>query len=225
LKKGETMRELLLVGLSALVGYIVFSAFSTSETPSEAFKKIIDQPQQNIEKDHTLAVNKINNQHEETLISLENARDIEQLKVYSQIKMHNNESETKIAIKRLDNSYSQQLAMLQLQSKDKDKNKDNLTLIVLALLLFVLLFIYLKHKKQLTEIELRRQEKYDEMMAKKAYAEKILAYISQGDLSFETERKLLRLLDELNGKTIKPIENNPIFHPNPDIIQLSNRKP
>jgi len=51
----------------------------------------------------------------------------------------------------------------------------------------------------------------------------ILAYISQGDLSFETERKLLLLLDQLNGKSIKPVDNNPIFHPNPDIIQLSNK--
>ena len=219
------MRELLLVSLSALVGYIVFSAFSTSDTPSEAFKKIIEQPQNNQEIANNLAVNKINNQHEETLISLENTRDIEQLKVYSQIRMHDKESETKIALKQLDNKYNNQLAMLQLQSKEKEKEKDNLTLIVLAVLLFVLLFVYLKHKKQLNEIELRRQEKYDEMMAKKAYAEKILAYISQGDLSFETERKLLRLLDELNGKTVKPVENNQIFHPNPDIIQLSNRRP
>jgi len=219
------MRELLLVGLSAIVGYIVFSAFSTSETPSEAFKKIIEQPQNNQETANNLAVNKIENQHEETLISLENARDIEQLKVYSKIKMYNKENETKIALKRLDNSYSQQLAMLQLQAKEKDKNKDNLTLIVLALLLFVLLFIYLKHKKQLNEIELRRQEKYDEMMAKKAYAEKILAYISQGDLSFETERKLLLLLDQINGKNVNTIDKNPLFHPNPDIIQLSNKEP
>jgi len=219
------MRELLLVGLSAIVGYIVFSAFSTSETPTEAFKKIIEQPQNNQETANNLAVNKINNKHEEQLISLENARDIEQLKVYSKIKMYNKENETKIALKKLDNSYNHQLAMLQLQSKDKDKEKDNLTLIILALLLFVLLFIYLKHKKQLTEIELRRQEKYDEMMARKAYSEKILSYISQGDLSFETERKLLILLDQLNGKTIKPVENNQIFHPNPDIIQLSNKKP
>jgi hypothetical protein len=219
------MREILLVVLSALVGYIVFSAFSTSDTPSEAFKKIIEQPQNRIEIDKTLAANKINNQHEEKLISLENARDIEQLKVYSKIKIYDKESETRIALKRLDNSYNQQLAMLQLQAQNKDKNKDNLTIIVLALLLFLLLFIYLKHKKHLTEIELRRQAKYDEMMAKKAYAEKILAYISQGDLSFETERKLLRLLDELNGKTVKPVENNQIFHPNPDIIQLSNRRP
>jgi len=219
------MRELLLVGLSALVGYIVFSAFSTSDTPSEAFKKIIEQPQDNREAANNIAVNKINNQHEETLISLENARDIEQLKVYSQMKIHEKENDTKIALKKLDNKYNSQLAMLQLQSKDKDKEKDNLTLIVLAVLLFVLLFVYLKHKKHLNEIELRRQEKYDEMMAKKAYAEKILAYISQGDLSFETERKLLRLLDELNGKTVQPLENNQIFHPNPDIIQLTSKRP
>ena len=218
------MRELLLVSLSAVVGYIVFSAFSTSETPTEAFNKIIEQPLQNREIHNNLAVNKLNNKHEEQLISLENERDIEQLEVYGEIKMHNKENETKIELRKLDNDYNHRLAVLKVDSQNQSKSKDNTTLIVLALLIFVLFFIYLKHKKQLSEIELKRQEKYDEMMAKKEYAERIIAYISEGNLSFETERKLLTILDELNGKTIKPLNKTPIYHPNPDIIQLSNVK-
>jgi len=218
------MRELLLVSLSAVVGYIVFSAFSTSETPTEAFKKIIEQPMQNRELNNDLAVNKVHNKHAEQLISLENERNLDQLEVYGEIKMHDKENETKIELRKLDNDLNHRLALLKVDSQNQNKNKDNTTLIVIALLIFLLLFIYLKHKKQLSEIELQRQEKYDEMMAKKEYAERIIAYISEGNLSFETERKLLTILDELNGKTIKPLEKTPIYHPNPDIIQLSNTK-
>jgi hypothetical protein len=218
------MRELLLVSLSAIVGYIVFSAFSTSETPTEAFRKIMEQPLQGREIQNNLAANKLNNKHQEQLISLENERDIEQLEVYGEIKMHNKENETKIELRKLDNDFNHRLAILKVNSQNQNKSKDNSTLIVMALLIFLLLFIYLKHKKQLSEIELQRQEKYDEMMAKKEYAERIIAYISEGNLSFETERKLLTILDELNGKTIIPLEKTPMYHPNPDIIQLSNVK-
>lgn len=216
------MRELLLVSLSALVGYIVFSAFSTSDTPKEALQKIIEQPLQNSEVHNNLAANKVNNKHEEQLIALENARDSEQLAVYSEIKMHNKENETKIELKKLDNDFNHKLAILKIDSQNKNKNKDNSTLIIIALLLFLLLFIYLRHKKHLNEIELNQKEKHDEMMAKKEYAERILAYISTGNLSFETEKKLLTILDELNGKTINPLPTKEIYHPNPDIIQLPN---
>jgi hypothetical protein len=212
------MKELLLVSMSALLGYIVFSAFSTSSTPGEAIKKIIEQPQDRQLSHGITATNK----HEEQLIALENKHQVEELKIYSKIKMYDKENETKIELKKLDNEFNHKLAILKVEAKDKDKNKDNGTLIVLALLFFLLFFIYLKYKKQLNEIELQRKVKYDEIMAKKEYAEKILAIMSQGNLSFETERKLLAILDELNGKTIKPIETNNIYHPNPDIIQLSN---
>ena len=218
------MRELLLVCLSAIVGYIVFSAFSSSDTPSEAFKKIIEQPQQNKETYNKLAINKVNNTHEAELQALDNARNLDQLEVYGEIKMHDKEYETKIELKKLENQLNHKLAMLNVESKDESKNKDNATLIILALLVFLLIFIYLKHQKQLAEIELKKQEKHDELMAKKEYAERIIAYISEGNLSFETEKKLLRILDELNGKRIKPLEETPIYHPNPDILQLSNTK-
>jgi len=216
------MRELLLVCLSAIVGYIVFSAFSSSDTPSEAFKKIIEQPQQNKETYDDLAINKVKNTHEAELQALDNARNLDQLEVYGEIKMHDKEYETKIELKKLENQLNHKLAMLNVESKDESKNKDNATLIILALLVFFLIFIYLKHQKQLAEIELKKQEKHDELMAKKEYAERIIAYISEGNLSFETEKKLLRILDELNGKKIRPLEETPIYHPNPDILQLSH---
>ena len=218
------MRELLLVTLSAIVGYIVFSAFSTSDTPKEAFQKIIEQPLQSRELDNSLAASKLNNIHEEKLILLDNTHEIEKLKIDSQLKIHNNEDKTKIELRKLDNNLNHQLAVLKVDAKNKDKNKDNTTLIILAILVFLLIYISLKYKKQLTEIELKRQEKRDEMLAKKEYAEKIISYISEGSLSFETEKKLLAILDELNGKTIRPLDSPDIYHPNPDIIQLTNSK-
>ena len=222
--KGGEMRELLLVSLSSIVGYIVFSAFSTSETTKEAFNKIIEQPHIDREIRNENSANIVSNKHQEQLILLENKRTLEELKIYNEMKMYNKENETKIELKKLDNHFNHQLAVLQVDSNGEDKNKDNLTLIIIALLLFLLLFIYLRYKKQLNEIELKRKVKYDEMMAKKEYAEKILAYMSIGNLSFETEKKLLAILDELNGKTIEHRERHDMYHPNPDIIQLSNVK-
>ena len=214
------MRELILVGLSAVLGYIIFSAFSTSDTAEEAFKKIVEQPVQNQQDYQIATVNKLDKLHAEKLISLENQRKIEELKIYSKLEMHNKENETKVALNRINNEFEQKIAILKLESKNEDKNKDNATFIIIALLLFLLIFIYLKHKKYLNEIELEKQKKYEEMMAKKEYSEKILAYISQGNLSFDTERKLLNILDELNGKIIDPLEKERIYHPNPDIIEL-----
>ncbi len=218
------MRELMLVGLSAVLGYIIFSAFSSSSSAEEAFKKIIEQPAQNAQHYQETTVNKIDNLHEENLISLENKRKLEQLEVYSKLKMHDKEYDTKVELKKLDNELESKLAVLKINSKGQDKNKDNATLIVLAFLVFLLLFIYLKHKKYLNEIELEKQKKYDEMIAKKEYSEKILAYIGEGNLSFEAERKFLAILDELNGKTINVLDKENIYHPNPDIIELPLKK-
>lgn len=218
------MRELLLVSISALLGYIVFSAFSTSDTPKEAFQKIIDQPHTNTEVSQNTASTKIDYQHEEQLVLLENKRNLEHLALYGKIEMHNKENETKIKLKELDNDYNHKLAVLNVESTGEDKNKDNATLIIFALLIFLILFIYLKYKKQLIQIELDKKDKYNEMMAKKEYSEKILAYMNEGNLSFETEKKLLTILDELNTQTIKPIKKDELYHPNPDIIQLSNIK-
>lgn len=214
------MRELILVGLSAVLGYIIFSAFSSSDTAEEAFKKIVEQPTQNRIEYQAATVNKLDKVHAEKLIALENNRKLEELKVYSKLEMYNKEYETKIQLAKINNELDHKLSVLKLESNGEDKNKDNATFIIIALLLFLLIFIYLKHKKYLNEIELEKEKKYEEMMAKKEYSEKILAYISQGNLSFDTERKLLNILDELNGKIIDPLEKERIYHPNPDIIEL-----
>jgi len=214
------MREIILVSISALLGYIIFSALSTSETPKEAFRKIIEQPQVNTQVSQEIAFNKLHDTHEEKLIALENQQKLEQLRTYEKIAINNKENETKVQLRQLDNKLNKEIAVLNVESKGEVKNKDNATLIVLAFLLFLLIFVYLKYQKQLNEIELEKEDRYNEMMAKKEYAERILAHIATGNLSFETEQKLLSVLDELNGKPIELSNGDKIYHPNPDIIQL-----
>ena len=217
------MRELILISMSALLGYIVFSAFSSSETPKEALEKIIERPYQNQKINQELAFNKAHQQYETELISLENQRKKDELAVYENITIQNKENETKIKLQQLNNELNHKIAILKVESSSQDKNKNSATYVILALLIFLLIFIALKYKKQLNQIELDKRERYNEMMAKKEYAEKILTHISSGNLSFETERKLLLILDELNGTNIKSHKQDDIYHPNPDIIQLSQK--
>ncbi|CAA6799560.1 MAG: Unknown protein [uncultured Sulfurovum sp.] len=219
------MKELILVSISALLGYIVFSAFSTSSTPQEAIQKIMDQPHENRQISKEVAFTKTDNIHQEKLIALENQRKLNELKSYENIIIQNKKNETEIKMKELDNDLDHKIAVLKIESKIEEKNQNSATYIILALLVFFLLYTFLRYRKKLYEIELEKQERYNEMLAKKEYAEKILEHISQGNLSFETERKLLSVLDELNGKTIKPQNNDDLYHPNPDIIKLpSTRK-
>ena len=206
--------------MSALLGYIIFSAFSSSETPKEAFRKIIEQPQANMQVSQELAFNKIHNTHEQKLIALENQQKLEQLRTYEKIAINKQENKTEVILKEMDNKLNHDMAVLSVESKGEDKNKDNATLIVLAFLFFLLVFVYLKYQKQLSQIEMDKEDRYNEMMAKKEYAERILAHISTGNLSFEVEQKLLSVLDDLNGQNIKLINEDKIYHPNPDIIQL-----
>ena len=218
------MREIILVSISALLGYIIFSAFSNSNTPTEAFKKIIEQPHIDAQANQELAFNKVHNTHEEKLVSLSNQQKLEELRTYEKIAINNRENETKVELKTLDNKLDHDIAVLQVEATGDAKNKDNATYIVLAFLIFLLVFVYLKYQKQLSERALEKDEKYQDMMAKKEYAERILAYISTGNLSFEVEQKLLTVLDELNGKTMRPMNEDKIYHPNPDIIQLPSNK-
>ena len=218
------MRDIILVSISALLGYIVFSAFSSSETPKEAFRKIIEQPGVNSQISQEVAFQKVHNNHEAKLLEIENQQKLEQLRTYEKIAINNKEQETKVLIKELDTKLNHDIAVLNVNSKAEDKTKDNATLIVLAVLVFFLIFIYIKYQKQLSQIQLEKEEKYNEMMAKKEYAERILAYISTGNLSFETEQKLLSVLDELNGKNLQLVNEDKIYHPNPDIIHLPSSK-
>lgn len=217
------MRELVLVFMSALLGYIVFSAISTSDTPKEALNKIIEQPQANREIDQELAFNEAHNLHQEKLIALENEHKAQKLETYENIIIKEKENETQVKLKELDNELNHKIAVLEVESSSEDKSKNSATIIVIVLMLFLLVYIYLKYRKQLQEIELDKKSKHDEMMARKEYAETILAYINEGNISFETERKLLKMLDELNGKEPKRNDKDEIYHPNPDIIQLSRK--
>ncbi|CAA6823581.1 MAG: Unknown protein [uncultured Sulfurovum sp.] len=210
--------------MSALLGYIVFSAFFTSETPEEALKKIVEQPYENRLVSQEVAFNKAHNNHQEQLVALENERKRNELQVYENIMIQNKENETKLKIKELDNDLNHKIAVLNVESNAEETNKSSATYIISALLLFLLLYIYLRYRKQLNQIELEKLERYNEMIAKKEYAEKILEHISEGKLSFETERKLLSVLDELNGKTINPRNDDDLYHPNPDIAQITNAK-
>jgi len=218
------VRDIILVSISALLGYIVFSAFSSSETPKEAFRKIIEQPGVNSQISQEVAFQKVHNNHEAKLLEIENQQKLEQLRTYEKIAINNKEQETKVLIKELDTKLNHEIAVLNVNSKAEDKTKDNATLIVLAVLVFFLIFIYIKYQKQLSQVQLEKEEKYNEMMAKKEYAERILAYISTGNLSFETEQKLLSVLDELNGKNLQLVNEDKIYHPNPDIIHLPSSK-
>ncbi|HHD82425.1 MAG TPA: hypothetical protein ENK94_04455 [Campylobacterales bacterium] len=214
---------MVLVLISALLGYIVFSAISTSDTPKEALNKIIEQPQQNRLIDQEQAYNESLNEHQEKLIALENEHKAKKLETYENIVLKEKENETQVKLKELDNELNEKIVMMQVSSDSEEKSKSSATIIVIVLMLFLLLFIYLKYKKQLQEIELEKKSQHDEMIARKEFAETILAYINEGNISFETERKLLRMLDELNGTNVKTKDKDEIFHPNPDIIQLSRK--
>ena len=217
------MREILLVSISALLGYIVFSAFSTSETPKDALRKIIEQPHADMQKQQELALSKLVNENEENIIALKNQEKLNQLRTYEHIKMNEKENNTKVELKEIDYKINHALATLKVQSETDQKEKENMTFIVMAFLLFLLVFIYLKYQKQLSQIEIEKENQYNEMMAKKEYAEKILTLLSAGNLTYETEQKLLKVLDELNGKNIEKKNQEIIYHPNPDIAQLNSK--
>jgi len=217
------MREILLVTISALLGYIVFSAFSTTATPQDALRKIIEQPHEDMQKQQELEFNKLENKNKENLIALKNQEKLNQLHTYEHIKINEKENNTKVELKKIDSKMNHALATLKVQSVTEQKEKENMTFIVMAFLLFLLIFIYLKYQKQLTQIEIEKENHYHEMMAKKEYAEKILTLLSEGNLTYETEQKLLKVLDELNSKNIEKKTKEIIYHPNPDIAQLNSK--
>ena len=62
------------------------------------------------------------------------------------------------------------------------------------------------------------------MLAKKEYAERILSIVASGNISIETEHKLLKILDEINHPQVDRNSGTIIHHPNPDIEQLPFQK-
>jgi hypothetical protein len=215
------MREILLVGLSAILGYIVFSAFSTTGSSQEAFRKIIEQPHKNMQLQQELAFNKLANEKEARLIVLDNEHKKEQLKAYENIKINEKEQNTKVELKEIDYKMNSNIATMKYQAKTVEARQRNYTYILIAVLLFLLVFIYLRYQKYLSTMELEKETEYREMIAKKEYAEKILGLLATGNLTFETERKLLKVLDEINGKEAEK-KSNILYHPNPEIAQLNS---
>ena len=215
------MREILLVSISALLGYIIFSAFSSTSTSEEAFRKILEQPHNDAKISQEMAFQQLKNDKEANIIKLDNAYKKDQLDTYQNIKINEKENNTKVEIKEIESRTSSSLANMKLQSDIVQKKQDNYTYLAMAFLLFLIVILYLRYQKHLAQMELNQKSEQNELIAKKEYAEKILSLLATGNLTFETERKLLKVLDELNGHHV---EKKPdiIYHPNPEIAQISN---
>lgn len=215
------MREILLVSISALLGYIIFSAFSSTSTSEEAFRKILEQPHNDAKISQEMAFQQLKNDKEANIIKLDNAYKKDQLDTYQNIKINEKENNTKVEIKEIESRTSSSLANMKLQSDIVQKKQDNYTYLAIAFLLFLIVILYLRYQKHLAQMELNQKSEQNELIAKKEYAEKILSLLATGNLTFETERKLLKVLDELNGHHV---EKKPdiIYHPNPEIAQISN---
>jgi len=215
------MREILLVSISALLGYIIFSAFSSTSTSEEAFRKILEQPHNDAKISQEMAFQQLKNDKEANLIKLDNAYKKDQLDTYQNIKINEKENNTKVEIKEIESRTSSSLANMKLQSDIVQKKQDNYTYLAMAFLFFLIVVLYLRYQKHLAQMELNQKSEQNELIAKKEYAEKILSLLATGNLTFETERKLLKVLDELNGHHV---EKKPdiIYHPNPEIAQISN---
>jgi len=214
------MREILLVGLSAILGYIVLSAFSATGSSEEAFRRIIEQPHTDMQLQQELAFSKLANEKEANLIVLDNAHKKDQLQAYENIKISEKEQNTKVELKQIDYQMNSNIASMKYQAATVEATQKNYTYIIVAVLLFLLIFIYLRYQKYLSAMELEKETEYRELVAKKEYAEKILSLLATGNLTFETERKLLKVLDEINGKPVEP-KGEILYHPNPEIAQLS----
>ena len=214
------MREILLVGLSAILGYIVFSAFSTTGSSQEAFRKILEQPHKDMQQQQELAFSKLANEKEARLIVLDNEHKKAQLEAYESIKINEKENNTKVELKEIDYKTQSTIANMKLQAETVETTQRNYIYILIALLVFLLIFIYLRYQKYLSAMELEKETEYRDMIAKKEYAEKILTLLATGNLTFETERKLLKVLDEINGKKVEE-KATILYHPNPEIAQLN----
>jgi len=169
-----------------------------------------------------LAFSKLANEKEARLVVLENQHKKDQLEAYQNIKMNEKENNTKVKLKEIDYQRDSTIANMQFQAQAIENKQQNYTYIIIAFFLFLLIFIYLRYQKYLSTMELEKETEYKELIAKKEYAEKILNLLATGNLTFETERKLLKVLDELNGKRVED-KGSILYHPNPEIAQLSKK--
>jgi flagellar biosynthesis component FlhA len=208
--------------LSAIVGFIVLSAFSVSDTPGEAVRRILEKPNENMEQKQKLDLIRVEKEHEATLAKLQKEKDIEALRIQQKTEIIMDKHDTNVKLKEIDSRTNSQLATIKYNSSDRQKEEDNKMLIAISILAFILIYIYLKYQRTLAQDELEKEKEYKDMLAKKEYAERILAIVATGNISLETEHKLLKMLDELNNPQIHTRNPNGQIgrHPNPDIEQL-----
>jgi hypothetical protein len=224
------MKEILIVILSAVVGYIVLSAFSVSSSPEEVMRRIIEQPHSDIKQQQELALTRLEKEQEQKLAELQNKKDIEALRIKQNIEITKNRYNTDIKLKEIDFRKDSTIAGIKYSSLENQKAQDNKMLIAISILIFILIYVYLKYQKNLAQIKIEKEREYKDMMAKKEYAEKILSIVAKGNISVETEHRLLKILDEINTSPQPQIQSaqNPnntiIHHPNPDIEQLPFQK-
>ncbi len=214
------MKEILIVILSAIVGYIVLSALSVSNSPQEAMRRIIEQPQNGLKDKKELDLVRLEKEHDEKLRELQTQKDIEALKIKQNIEITKDKYNTDVKLKEIDFKRDSTIAGIKYQSVENQKAQDNKMLITIAVLIFILIYIYLKYQKNLAQIEIEKDREYKSMLAKKEYAEKILSIVASGNISIETETRLLKILDEINNPKVDT-NRGIIHHPNPDIEQLS----
>jgi len=216
------MKEILIVVLSAIVGYVVLSAFSTTNSPKEAMRRIIEQPRISAEQQKEIDLARLEKEQQQKLAELQNQKEIEALKVQQNIEISKNKFQTDIKLKELDYQKDSRLAEIKYSSYEKQRAQDNKMLIGISILIFILIYIYLRYQKNLAQMEIEKEKEYKDLLAKKEYAEKILSIVASGNISIETEQKLLKILDDINNpKPQSPTNNRGIIHhPNPDIDQL-----
>ncbi len=207
------MKEVLIVVLSAFVGYIVLSAFSISSSPQEALKRIGQQP---------VSEQQIQSQHEAKLAEINSQREIEKARINAEVEIQKDQHNSKVEIEGIKAKTDSTIANIQHQTAVELKEKDNTMLVVMAILVFILIYVYLRYQRSLAQVELEKDREYKQLLAKKEYAERILTIVASGNISIETEHKLLKILDELNNPTPQQGNNirSIIHHPNPDIEEL-----
>jgi uncharacterized membrane protein YqiK len=214
------MKEMLIVVLSAIVGYVVLSAFSTTNSPKEAMRRIIEQPHISPEQQKELDLARLTKEKEQKLAELQNQKEIEALKAQQNIAISKEKFQTDVRLKEIDYQKDSKLAELRYSSYEKQKEQDNKMLIGISILLFILIFIYLRYQKNLAQMEIEKEKEYKDLLAKKEYAEKILSIVASGNISIETEKKLLKILDDINNPKVNSNNRMITQHQNPDIDQL-----
>jgi hypothetical protein len=178
--------------------------------------RVLEKFQLDPEAQQELALNRANNDKEKKFYELDTEVKKEQLKSDEHITINKQENETEVQIKNIEAG----TAVRKIQSDIEKTKQTNYTYVVFAFLFFLLVIVYLRYQKHLAQMELEKDREYKELLAKKEYAEKILSLLATGNLTFETERKLLKVLDEINGKQVEKKKVDIIYHPNPEIAQL-----